>query len=159
MVTGVEDKKLIKGIDYIGVTVVFLCHDGKGNIVMAKRSKNARDEQGRWDIGGGGLDFGSSPEETLKKEILEEYCTDVLNFEFLGFRDAHRELNDRPTHWIALDYLVLVDPYKVKIGEPHKFDDIGFYTLDNLPEPLHSQFPIFLNQYKDRLREILNEIR
>ena len=42
-----------KGIDFIGITTVFFCHDGKGKFLMAKRSKNARDEHGRWDIGGG----------------------------------------------------------------------------------------------------------
>ena len=71
---------MIKGVDYPGVTVVFLCHDGKGNYLLGKRSKNCRDEQGRWDSGGGGLDLGSSVEETLKREIKEEYCTKVLEF-------------------------------------------------------------------------------
>lgn len=155
MVTVVEDKKVIKGIDYIGVTVVFLCHDGNGNVVMAKRSKNARDEQERWDIGGGGLEFGSSPAETLRKEIKEEYCTDVLDFSFLGFRDVHRKLHDKPTHWIALDFLVRINPEKVKIGEPHKFDEIGFFPLNNLPQPIHSQIPIFLDQYKEILHKVL----
>ena len=46
-----------KGEDYIGVSVVYFCHDGKGNFVMAKRSENCRDEIGNWDIGGGGLNL------------------------------------------------------------------------------------------------------
>jgi hypothetical protein len=29
-----------KGVDYIGVTVVFACHDGEGNYLFAKRGKN-----------------------------------------------------------------------------------------------------------------------
>lgn len=40
------------GVDYIGVCVVYLCHDGQGNFVMNKRGKNCRDEVGKWDIGG-----------------------------------------------------------------------------------------------------------
>lgn len=66
-----------KGVDYIGNAVVYFCHDGKGNFLLAQRSKNARDEQGRWDIGGGGIDFGDTVVDTLKKEIKEEYSTDV----------------------------------------------------------------------------------
>ncbi|HTL39423.1 MAG TPA: NUDIX domain-containing protein [Methylomirabilota bacterium] len=140
-----------KGIDYIGVCVVYFCHDGKGNILFAKRSENARDEQGCWDIGGGGVEFGDTVEQTLRKEIKEEYHTDVLSFEFLGFRDVHRTHETKPTHWIALDYKVLIDPENVRIGEPDKFDEIGWFALDHLPKPGHSQFPAFLEKYRDKL--------
>ena len=141
-----------KGEDYTGVTIVYLCHDGKGNILLNKRSKNCRDEHGAWDPGGGGLEFGDTVENTLKKEIAEEYCTDVLDYEFLGYRDVHREHNGKPTHWIALDFKVLVDRVKVKNGEPHKFDAIEWFTLDSLPTPLHSQFPKFLKDYKEKIK-------
>lgn len=140
-----------KGFDYPGVSIVFFCHDGKGNFVMAKRGQNARDEQGAWDIGGGGLDFGISVQETLKKEIGEEYCTDVLEYEFLGYMDVHRVHKGEKTHWIALSFKVLVDPQKVALGEPHKFDDIGWFTLETLPVKVHSAFPEFLRLYGDRL--------
>lgn len=139
-----------KGIDYIGVAIVYFCHDGKGNFIMAKRSQNARDEKGRWDIGGGGLEFGDTVENTLKKEIAEEYCTDVLNFEFLGYRDVHREHEGKKTHWIGLDFKVLVEKDKVKIGEPHKFDDLKWFTLENFPKDCHSQFGEFLRLYKHK---------
>jgi RNase adaptor protein for sRNA GlmZ degradation len=35
---------------------------------------------------------------------------------------------------------VQVDPATVAIGEPHKIDEIGWFTSDNLPDTLHSQF-------------------
>ena len=140
-----------KGEDYTGVTIVYLCHDGKGNILLNKRSVNCRDEHGRWDPRGGGLEFGDTVENTLKKEIAEEYCTDVLDYEFLGYRDVHREHNGKKTHWIGLDFKVLVDRNKVKNGEPHKFDDVAWFRSDKLPSPLHSQFPNFLNLYKEKL--------
>jgi 8-oxo-dGTP diphosphatase len=140
-----------KGEDYPGITVVYFCHDGQGNFVMSKRNATCRDEHGCWDPGGGGLEFGDTVENTLKKEIAEEYCTDVLDFEFLGFRDVHREHDGRQTHWIALDYMVLVDRDKVQNGEPHKFDEVGWFRIDALPTPLHSQFPKFLELYKARL--------
>jgi len=141
-----------QGSDFIGVCVVYFCHDGNGKVLLSKRGKNARDEQGTWDPGGGALDFGDTVEETLHREIKEEYDADVLNLEFLGFRDVHRFHEGNQTHWIAPDYKVLVDPTQVKNNEPHKFDDIGWFTLDTLPKPVHSQFPTFLQQYKNRLK-------
>lgn len=140
-----------KGVDYTGVTVVFLCHDGEGNVLLNKRSENCRDEHGRWDPGGGGVEFGTPIEETLRNEIMEEYCTDVLDVKFVGFRDMHRTHEGKRTHWIALDFFVKVDRSKVKNGEPHKFDDLGWFTLDSLPEPMHSQWPEFLENYKKML--------
>lgn len=140
-----------KGFDFIGNSVVYFCHDGKGNVLLAKRSKNARDEQGMWDIGGGGIELGDLAVETLKKEIKEEYCADVLSYEFLGYRDVHREHAGKKTHWIVLDFKALVNREQAKIGEPHKFDDIGWFTLGTLPSPVHSQLPTFLEKYKDKL--------
>ena len=140
-----------KGEDYTGVTVVYFCHDGRGNFLLNKRSNNCRDEHGTWDPGGGGLEFGETVESTLRKEIMEEYCTDVIGYEFLGYRDVHREHNGKKTHWIALDFKVLIDRDKVANGEPHKFDAIEWFTLDKLPKPLHSQFPKFLDLYKGKI--------
>ena len=127
------------GIDYVGVTVSFICHDGKGNFLMQKRGTKARDENGRWDCGGGQLELHSTPEETLRKEIKEEFCVDVLDSTSMGYGDIHREHNGERTHWISLYFVVLVDPSQVKNGEPHKFDEIGWFTTGTLPSPLHSQ--------------------
>lgn len=140
-----------KGFDFIGLTTSFLCHDGKGTILLNKRSTNCRDEHGRWDPGGGAVEFGMSAEDTVRKEIKEEYCTDVLDLTFLGYRDIFREQKGQDTHWLSLDFKVLVDREKVRNGEPHKFDDLQWFTLDHLPTPLHSQFPAFLEKYRDQL--------
>ncbi len=142
-----------KGVDHVGITVSYMCHDGDGNFVMTKRSTNCRDEHGTWDFGGGGVDFGDSIEKTLVKEIKEEYCVDVENFEFLGYRDLFRTMNGTPTHWLSLVFLVKVDRSKVKNGEPHKFDDLQWFRLDNLPTPLHSMIPAHLEKFKDKLNQ------
>jgi len=145
---------MIKGQDYTGITIVYLCHDGQGNILLNKRSKKCRDEHGRFDCGGGGLDFDDTVEHTLSKELKEEYCTEIKKSEFLGYRDVHRTHEGKKTHWIALDFLIEVDKEKVQNGEPHKFDEVSWFTLDTLPEPLHSQFPHFLEKYKDKIKTI-----
>lgn len=140
-----------KGIDFTGVCVVFFCHDGQGKFIMAKRSQNSRDERGCWDIGGGGLEFGVSVLDCISKEVKEEYNAEIKNVEFLGYRDVHRENDGKKTHWIALDYKVMVNPEGVRINEPHKFDDLGWFRLSNLPKPLHSQLLLFLKLYGERL--------
>jgi 8-oxo-dGTP diphosphatase len=101
------------------------------------------------------LDFDDTVEDTLKKEILEEYCTHVIRHEFLGYRDIHREHQGKKTYWIGLYFIVLVDRSKVKNGEPHKFDEVGWFTIDKLPSPLHSQFSAFLELYKEKIARIV----
>jgi 8-oxo-dGTP diphosphatase len=140
-----------KGKDFIGLTASFLCHDGEGNVLLAKRGPQARDEHGRWDCGGGGVEFGDTAEDTVRKEIREEYCTDALEIEFLGYRDVFREQHGRKTHWLSLDYLVRIDREKAGNGEPHKLDEVRWFPFSALPEPMHSQWPKFLEQYRGKL--------
>ena len=139
------------GIDFVGVAVVFYCHDGKGNVVLNKRSGKTRDEHGRWDIGGGKLEFGVPVEKNLRNEVREEYGTEILSYEFLGYRDVHRTGEGKPSHWIALDYKVLIDPAHVRNAEPHKFDEVRWFPAGSLPSPLHSQLPVFLKNYREKL--------
>lgn len=88
-----------RGIDFIGVSCGFICHDGEGRVLMHKRSKNCRDEQGKWEFGGCAHEFGDTLEETVKREVLEEYGAEATNIRFLTVHDALRRLDDgTPTH-------------------------------------------------------------
>ncbi|MBT3412640.1 MAG: NUDIX hydrolase [Candidatus Jacksonbacteria bacterium] len=140
---------MIKGKDFIGVGVIYFTHDGNGNVLLNKRSNQCRDEHGRWDPGGGGVKFGERLEDALKREMMEEYCVEPLNIEYLGFREVHRDEKDGPTHWMGFDFRVLVDPTKVVNNEPHKHEDMRWFPFDSLPDPLHSQFPEFIDLYGD----------
>ncbi|PIR61247.1 MAG: RNA pyrophosphohydrolase, partial [Candidatus Pacebacteria bacterium CG10_big_fil_rev_8_21_14_0_10_45_6] len=109
----------------------------------------------RWDLGGGQLEFGEDAIASLKREIKEEYCADVLEHEFLGYRSVLREQKGKQTHWLSLDYLVRIDPTQVANGEPHKLDAVEWFTLDTLPSPTHSQCPNFLKAYKEKLTKCI----
>jgi ADP-ribose pyrophosphatase YjhB (NUDIX family) len=151
-----EDLRKHKGTSFVGVTASFFCHDGKGRFYLARRSQKARDEQGTWDPGGGGVKFGETVEESIRREVKEEYGADAKELEFLGYDDAFRKLADgTPTHWIAMRFAVLVDPTQVKICEPDVLTEGGWFTREALPEPLHSMFPAFLAKYKKQLDRIL----
>lgn len=141
-----------KGISFVGVTTCFICYDNNGNIFMAKRSNNARDEHGNWDIGAGGLKWGSTATDNVIREIEEEYSATPLEITFLGYRDVFRTLPDgTPNHWLALDFAAKVNRDDIKINEPDMFDDSGWFKLDKLPSPLHSQLHIIFDKYKSEL--------
>jgi len=47
--------------------------------------------KGLWDLPGGGIEFGESPEETLKREFLEEAALEIHKFEFFHLATSNRE--------------------------------------------------------------------
>jgi len=145
---------MIKGIDHIGNAAVTLCHDGKGKYLLGLRSEQCRDEYHKWDlIGSGSIEFGDMIEETIEREIKEECGADVLEIEFLGTREVFREFERKQTHWIQFDHKVLIDPTNVHITEPDKCLDLQWFSMEEFPEhdKMHSQFPIFLEKYKNKL--------
>lgn len=127
-----------RGVDHIGISAAAVIHDGNGKILLMQRGPEARDENGRWDIVGGAIEFGESIDDALVREVSEEMSTKPLNIEFLGAYDAHREHNGSKTHWICLLHSAQVNPADVKIGEPAKISAIGWFGLDDIPEPQHS---------------------
>lgn len=107
-------------------------------------------------MGGGGLKWGSTAEENVRREVQEEYGAKALEVEFLGYRDVFRKLTDgTPTHWLGIDFTVKVDRQEVKINEPDMIDDSGWFTFDNLPSPLHSQQIPAFKKYSQQLKCIL----
>ena len=125
------------------VSCVFVCHDGRGKILLARRSARARDEPGAWDCGAGALEFGETFEAAVTREVTEEYAAPPLAIELLGVRNVLRP----GTHWVAVVFAVRLDPAAARIGEPHKFDELGWFALDALPAPLHSQLPATLELF------------
>ena len=130
-----------KGVDFIGVTCAFYCHDGKGNILLQKRSQACRDEQGRWDSGAGSMEFGEENfESVVRREINEELCVDPISVTHVATTNIIREYDGKTTHWIGLVHVALLPEGSGDVGEPHKIDEIAWFAHNELPDNLHSVF-------------------
>lgn len=140
------------GVDYTGVTVFFFCHDGKGNFLMHKRSQNCRDERGKWDCGGGKLEFGEDLRAAVLRELKEEHgCDGEIQEQFPASVRA-RESDGVATHWVTIGFLIKVDPAQVVNNEPEAIDEFGWFRLDALPQPLHSAIPLDISENKELLQ-------
>jgi 8-oxo-dGTP diphosphatase len=126
------------------VSCVFVCHDAAGRVLLARRGPGARDEPGTWDTGAGALEHGESFADAVRREVREEYTAEALDVETIGVRNVLRS----GSHWVAVVNAVRVDPTAVAIGEPHKFDELGWFALDALPSPLHSQLPATIELFR-----------
>jgi ADP-ribose pyrophosphatase YjhB (NUDIX family) len=115
----------------IKVFVTALCHDGMGNYLMARRGPKARDRVGYWEFGGGTVEFGETFEQTLVREMEEEF--DVIPFALQQL--AARDFINDTSHWVGIFYRGQVDRHSVKIMEP-VHETIDWFRLDSLPEPM-----------------------
>ena len=126
------------GIDYIGISVSFFCHDGEGNFVLSKRSEACRDEHHAWECGGGELAYGEDPRHGVLREVREEYGVEgIIQREFPPV-SIHRMHNGRATHWVTIPFVIRVPREGVLRGDPVAMAEIAWFRMDNLPKPLHT---------------------
>lgn len=138
-----------KGVDYTGIAVVCLCHDGSDRYLIERRSDKCRDEHFTWGpVGSGAVDRGEKLEDTVKREVKEECGAEALEIENIGFREAFRTHKGKQTHWVFFDYLVRINPNEVSITEPEKCLEHRWCAIGEIPEPKHSQFPVILEKYE-----------
>lgn len=142
----------MNGIAHIGVSVITMCHDGDGRYLIARRGPKCRDENDRWEPAGGGtVEHGESLADAVRREVKEECGADTYEVEFMGYREVLREHGGATTHWIAFDFRARIDPAQVSIQEPEKCSEHCWCSVDEIPKPMHSQFPLFLEKYKEIL--------
>jgi 8-oxo-dGTP diphosphatase len=73
----------------------------------------------------------------VTREVREKYRAQVRKMRNLGVRNVGRA--DPASHQVAIVFAVLVGPRQVALGQPDKFDELGWFTPDALPQSQHSQ--------------------
>ncbi|MCL4364570.1 NUDIX hydrolase [Patescibacteria group bacterium] len=142
------------GIDFIGVSVSFFCHDGK-EFLLHKRSDKCRDERGHWDFGGGRLEIGETLEKAVLREVMEEYGVKGFIEKQLPAHSLLRQEKRTRTHWLIITFIVKVDRSKVVIGVPEKMSELGWFNLNQLPHPMHTGAVYTLKHYPDEFKKYL----
>jgi len=121
-----------RGVDYIGVGVGAIIFDAKSRVFLAKRGSLARNERNRWEFPGGGVEFGETLVHALVREIEEEYGCEIEVQELLGVVD--HIIPDEGQHWVSPMFICRVKSGTPHILEPHKCEEIGWFSLDEIPE-------------------------
>lgn len=119
-----------KGIDYIGVGIGAVIIDTDKKLFLSKRGKAARNEKGKWEFPGGALEFGDNFEDTIKREIKEEFDLEIDIIDSLepyNYLDLKEKL-----HWVALCFVCKVTQGMAKIMEPEKCESIGWFTIEEI---------------------------
>ena len=85
-----------------------------------KRFLLEREDNGLWDFPGGGIDHGDNPVETIKREIKEEMCLEVI------------EINPRIQYFVIAKSLDNV--WKSSVFYITKLKDLKFTPTDECRE-------------------------
>ncbi|ETW98364.1 MAG: hypothetical protein ETSY1_19045 [Candidatus Entotheonella factor] len=122
------------GQDYIGVGVGAMVFNEEGKVFLAKRGPKATNEQGLWEFPGGTVELNEKLIQALQREFLEEYGMTIEVIEMLSVND--HILPAEHQHWVSVAYLAWHVAGVPIILEPEKCTEIGWFTLNALPEPL-----------------------
>lgn len=139
-----------KGVDYIGVGVGAMIFDDQGRLFLTKRGPACRNEIGHWEIPGGGLEFGEKMIDGIKREMMEELAIEIEIIEQLPATD--HIIPHENQHWVPTTFIAkIIDGQIPVIKEKEKCDEIGFFHLDNLPQPLSIVTRLDLEYYNNRI--------
>jgi len=127
--------KKLNGIDYIGVSVGALILNEQRQILLTKRSQNARNEKGCWEAPGGSVDFGETLEMAVIREMQEELG---INIKIIyQFPAENHLIPTEKQHWVATTFLCfLTKNQEPTVQEPEKCDGFGWFDFSDLPRPL-----------------------
>ena len=122
----------------VGLGVVVI-KDGK---ILLGRRKNAHGE-GAWCYPGGHLEYGESFEECARREVMEETGVEITNLRFGTVTNDIFETEQK--HYITICILADFASGEVKLMEPDKCEEWGWFDWEKLPQPL---FLPIINQLK-----------
>lgn len=136
------------GIDYVGVGVGAIVVRDDGSVFMSQRGELATNERGTWEFPGGKVHFGDTLYDTLKREFMEEYGMTIDILDLLSVDDHILEAEGQ--HWVSPTYIAKSIGAEPQILEPHKCSAIGWFNIDDLPEPLSLISQANVRDYREK---------
>ncbi|HBF31490.1 NUDIX domain-containing protein [Rhizobium sp.] len=122
---------LNQGVDFIGVgSSLAILQNQK--LLLYKRLKPL--EAGFWSIVGGKVDHMEPAPSAARREAEEETGLKIGKVDFLtALERIHTSAKE---HWILMIYKTTDFAGEPTLAEPDKLSDFGWFSLDDLPNPL-----------------------
>lgn len=124
----------------VGAGAVII-RDGKTFLAKRRGSFHA----GMWGSFGGYVEFGENPTETVVREAKEELGIELKNIQFAScanFIIGH-------LHYIDISFVAELKSGDPVIMEPERIEEIGWFSLDNLPTPLFEPVEVVLTSLRE----------
>ncbi len=140
-------KELKVGRDYIGVGGGALIFNEKKEILLMKRSGEVRNNSGWWAKPGGRVEYNETAVKMVKREIKEETNIEIDIWGLLPHTD--HIIKEEVQHWLAINFLANYKKGELKIMEPHKCVELGWFSLDKLPKKIEQTTREAIKNYKE----------
>src|SRR5579859_93543 len=113
----------------VGVSVLI----NKGDRILLEKRQHTHGA-GTWGPPSGHIDYGETPEQTAIRETKEETTITIDNLKFRVITNDvfEKEQKHYITVWFDANY-VSGEP---KVSAPEEESEVGWFTWDNLPQPL-----------------------
>lgn len=120
------------GVDFPGVGCGLVIQRADGRVLLCKRLKAP--EAGFWNIVGGKVDLMERSIDAARREAEEESGLKIGAVDFLCL--AEEIILADGQHWVSLIYVTRDFTGEPTLTEPDKLSEIGWFALDDLPQPL-----------------------
>jgi 8-oxo-dGTP diphosphatase len=126
----------------VGIGLVIL----KGNKILLGKRKSSHGH-GEYASTGGHLEHDESMEECVYRELAEEAGEDlkIKNLKFLCLINLRKYL---PKHYIDIGFIAEWKSGEPIVMEPEKKESWEWYEIDELPSPLFSTIPNYIEAYR-----------
>lgn len=124
-----SDRKIPDKIPFVGVGCIVV---RQGKLLLV------RNQRGFWSTPGGHLDFGESPDICAAREAFEETGITVSNVQFVAI--TNDVLTEVGKHYLTVWMSGDADRASAQIGDAAEIKELGWFSPDALPNPLHRYF-------------------
>ena len=123
----------------VGVGVIFVRGD---TVFLAKR--HCAHGEDTWASAGGHLENGETLEECGRREAMEELGVTVEDLRYLCVSN----IIAYDKHYVDIEFLGEIGDQEPRLMEPESFIASGWFSLDDLPEPLFHAMRYALDSYR-----------
>ena len=123
----------------VGVGVIFV----RGDTVFLAKRHGAHGED-TWASAGGHLENGETLEECGRREAMEELGVTVEDLRYLCVSN----IIAYDKHYVDIEFLGEIGDQEPRLMEPESFIASGWFSLDDLPEPLFQAMRYALDSYR-----------
>lgn len=119
-------------MDFPGVGCGLVIRRDDGRVLLYRRV--GAPEAGAWNIVGGKVDAMEPSAEAARREAEEETGLTIGGVDFLCLTEEILPADGQ--HWLSMIYLAREVRGEPRLTEPDKLSDMGWFDLDDLPQPL-----------------------
>ena len=123
----------------VGVGVIFV----RGDTVFLAKRHGAHGED-TWASAGGHLENGETLEECGRREAMEELGVTVEDLRYLCVSN----IIAYDKHYVDIEFLGEIGDQEPRLMEPESFIASGWFSLDDLPEPLFHAMRYALDSFR-----------